>query len=108
MIDIRVVREDPERVKAALSRRGVDASEIDALLDADEAYRTSQTRYESLRAEVKALSRTVGEAKRAGDEATAQDASEKSRLLGEEERVAASMSPRLTLSWRPTWPTGPS
>jgi seryl-tRNA synthetase len=89
MIDIRVLREDPERVKAALARRGVDASEIDALLDADEAHRASQTRFESIRAEVRSLSRAVGEAKRAGDEAGAQEASEKSRLLGDEEREVA-------------------
>jgi seryl-tRNA synthetase len=89
MIDIRLVREDPEGVKAALSRRGVDASEIDGLLDADEAYRASQTRYESLRAEVKTLSRAVGEAKRSGDEERAREVSERSRLLGDEERVAA-------------------
>jgi seryl-tRNA synthetase len=90
MIDIRVLREDPERVKAALARRGVEVSEIDALLAADVAHRASQTRYESLRAEVKTLSRAVGEAKRAGDEARAEEISKKSRLLGDEERVAAS------------------
>jgi seryl-tRNA synthetase len=89
MIDIRVLREDPERVKAALSRRGVDEAEIDALIAADVAHRASQTRYESLRAEVKALSRAVGEAKRSGDEARAEEVSDKSRLLGDEERLAA-------------------
>jgi seryl-tRNA synthetase len=89
MIDIRLLRDDPERVKAALWRRGVDASEIDALRAADDAHRASQTRFEALRAEIRTLSRAVGEAKRAGDEARAAEVSERSRLLGEEERVAA-------------------
>ena len=68
MIDIRVLRDDPEGVKAALARRGVEESEIDAVLAADVAHRALQTRSESLRAEVKALSRLVGEARRDGDD----------------------------------------
>jgi seryl-tRNA synthetase len=89
MIDIRVLREDPERIKAALSRRGVDVAEIDAVIDADVAHRTLLTRAESLRADVKALSRAVAEAKRAGDEARAEELREQSRRLGGEERTAA-------------------
>jgi seryl-tRNA synthetase len=89
MIDIRVLREDPEGVKAALSRRGVEASEIDAVMAADVAHRAHLTRYESLRAEVKALSRAVAEAKRAGDEARAEELREQSRRLGDDERTAA-------------------
>jgi seryl-tRNA synthetase len=89
MIDIRVLREDPERVKAALSRRGVDVAEIDAVIAADVAHRALLTRSESLRAEVKALSRAVGDAKRSVDEARAEELSEQSRRLGAEERTAA-------------------
>ena len=89
MIDIRVLREDPERVKAALSRRGVDIAEIDAVIAADVAHRALLGQAESLRADVNALSRAVGEAKRAGDEARAEELSEQSRRLGAEERVAA-------------------
>jgi seryl-tRNA synthetase len=89
MIDIRVLRDEPDRVKAALARRGVDVAEIDAVLTADEVYRASQTQFESLRAEVKALSRAVGEAKRVGDEARAEELSEQSRRLGDEERTVA-------------------
>jgi seryl-tRNA synthetase len=92
MIDIRLLREDPDGVKAALARRGVAASEIDAVLTADESYRTHLTRAESLRAEVKALSRSVGEAKRTGDEARAAELSEESRRLGEEERAVAAQA----------------
>ena len=89
MIDIRVLRDDPEGVKAALARRGVQESEVDAVLAADVAHRALQTRSESLRAEVKALSRLVGEARRNGDETGAEGLRARSRLLGEEERAAA-------------------
>ena len=63
--------------------------EIDAVIAADVAHRAHQTRYESLRAEVKALSRAVAEAKRAGDEARAEELREQSRRLGDDERTAA-------------------
>ncbi len=89
MIDIRALREDPTGVKAALARRGVEESEIDAVIAADVAHRDRLSRAEALRAEVKTLSRAVGEAMKAGDLARAEDLRAQSRHLGEEERIAA-------------------
>jgi len=88
MIDIRLLRDDPDGVKAALARRGVASAEIDAVISADVAHRSLQTRAESLRAEVKVLSRQVGEARKAGDQERADQVSAESRRLGEEERAA--------------------
>ena len=42
MIDIRALREDPDGVKAALARRGVDAAEVDAVLEADVEHRSGR------------------------------------------------------------------
>ena len=53
MIDIRALRDDPDAVKAALARRGVDAAEVDAVVEADAAWRVSNARAEDLRREVK-------------------------------------------------------
>ena len=64
MIDIRLVRDDPEAVKAALGRRGVDPAEIDRLVELDAAARAAVGRRDELRAEVKELSQQVGEARR--------------------------------------------
>jgi seryl-tRNA synthetase len=89
MIDIRLLREDPDGVKAALARRGVPEAEVDAVIVADRAYRSRVAQAESMRAEVKALSRQVGEAKRAGDNERAEQLSTRSRQLGDEERAAA-------------------
>ena len=86
MIDIRLVRADPAAVAAALGRRGVDASEIDHLLEADTRAREAVGRRDAVRARVKALSRQVGQARRTGDEATASNLAEESRALGEEEK----------------------
>ncbi len=89
MIDIRALRDDPHGVKAALARRGVEASEVDAVFQADVAHRARVASAEAMRAEVKELSRQVGQAKKAGDDARADELSARSRRLGEEERAAA-------------------
>ncbi|AWG03578.1 serine--tRNA ligase [Trueperella pyogenes] len=62
MIDIRTIRENPELVKASQRARGAAESDVDAVLAADEARRSSLQQFEDTRAEQKALSRTVGKA----------------------------------------------
>lgn len=89
MIDIKALRDDPDAVKAALARRGVEAAEVDAVIAADVAWRAKTNVADSLRRDVKKLSRQVAEAKKAGDEALAEDLSARSRSLGEEERATA-------------------
>jgi len=92
VIDIRALRDDPDGVKAALARRGVEAPEVDAVLETDAAWRVEVKRAEDLRSEVKALSKQVGEAKKAGDAARAEELSGRSRRLGEDERAAAAQA----------------
>jgi seryl-tRNA synthetase len=87
MIDIRLVRDDLDGVKAALGRRGVDPAELDRLAGLDVEARAAVGRRDDLRAEVKALSRQVGEARRSGDAATAEELTARSRALGGEERA---------------------
>jgi seryl-tRNA synthetase len=86
MIDIRLVRDDVEMVKAALGRRGVDPVEIDRLAELDATARSAVGRRDDLRAEVKGLSKQVGAARRSGDLAEAEKLTAASRALGEEER----------------------
>jgi seryl-tRNA synthetase len=88
MIDIRLLRDDPDGVKAALARRGIESAEVDAVIVADVARRALVTRAEALRSEIKSLSRQVGEARKAGDQERADQVSGESRRLGEEERTA--------------------
>jgi seryl-tRNA synthetase len=89
VIDVRALRADPDAVKAALARRGVEAAEVDAVLAADAVWSARVAAAEAMRAEVKEISRQVGQAKKAGDEAQATELSARSRQLGEEERAAA-------------------
>lgn len=84
MIDIRLLRTDPAYVVGALARRGVARSEIDALLSEDSKVLDLVRRRDEARAQVKALSRQVGEARRAGNGDLAAELSAESRAVGEE------------------------
>jgi seryl-tRNA synthetase len=68
MLDLKLIRSEPERVKAALARRGA-AEQVDELLALDARRRQLLPEVESAQAERKALSRQIGEAKQAGDAA---------------------------------------
>ncbi len=60
MIDLRIVRDDPERVRASQAARGEDPSIVDRLLVADEARRTASQRYDELRNTQKTLGKSIG------------------------------------------------
>ncbi|MDX2706922.1 serine--tRNA ligase [Streptomyces sp. PA03-6a] len=62
MIDLRLLREDPDRVRASQRARGEDVALVDALLSADERRRSSSTRFDELRAEQRSLGKLVGKA----------------------------------------------
>jgi len=68
MLDLRMIRSDPERVKRALARRGA-ADRVDELLALDARRRELLPRIESAQSERKVLSKRVGEAKKKGEEA---------------------------------------
>ncbi len=94
MIDIRLVREDSAAVKAALGRRGVDPGEIDRLVELDEAARAAVGQRDELRAQIKSLSKQVGQARRSsdGDPAAADELAARSRAVGEDERRVAAVA----------------
>jgi seryl-tRNA synthetase len=92
MIDIRLVREDADAVKAALGRRGVDGAEIDRLSELDAEARRAIGHRDELRAQVKALSKQVGEARRAQDTDRAEALTAESRRLGEEQHAAGEVA----------------
>jgi seryl-tRNA synthetase len=68
MLDLKLIRSDPERVKAALARRGA-AEQIDELLALDARRRELLPEVENAQAERKTLSKQIGEAKQAGEDA---------------------------------------
>jgi seryl-tRNA synthetase len=69
VIDLRTLREDPDRLRASQRARGEDDSVVDTLLDLDGRRRSALTSFESLRAEQKSLGKSVSKAQ--GDEKSA-------------------------------------
>ena len=78
MLDVKAIREDPDRFRAGLGRRNL-ADAVDRLLAADERRRTLTARVDELRAEQNRASKAIGRAE--GDE--------KQRLIDEVARVSA-------------------
>ncbi|HEY7456047.1 MAG TPA: serine--tRNA ligase [Solirubrobacterales bacterium] len=68
MLDLKLIRSEPERIKRALGRRGA-GEEVDALLALDARRRELLPEIEGAQAERKALSKQIGEAKQRGEEA---------------------------------------
>ncbi|HEX3202948.1 MAG TPA: serine--tRNA ligase [Actinomycetes bacterium] len=80
MLDLKLVREDPERVKAALAKRGPGmADQVDRLLEADAARRRLVTEVDALRAQQK----------RRGKEVARATPEERERLLGDLKELSA-------------------
>lgn len=66
MIDLRLLRDNPDVVRASQVARGDDPDLVDAALDADARRRSSLSEFENLRAEQKSLGKKVAQAQ--GDE----------------------------------------
>ncbi|HEX4976372.1 MAG TPA: serine--tRNA ligase [Nocardioides sp.] len=69
MIDPRLLRDDPDRLRAAQVKRGLSADVVDVALAADERRRSTIAEFERLRSEQKAMGKQVAQAK--GDEKAA-------------------------------------
>ena len=60
MIDIQVIRQNPDEVRRSQTARGEDPAAVDAVLAADTSRRASLSEFESLRAEQKNLGKQIG------------------------------------------------
>jgi len=70
VLDLKLIRSDPERVKAALARRGA-ADSIDELLALDERRRELLPEIEAARSRRRQASEQIGAAKKSGEDASA-------------------------------------
>ncbi|HSI93423.1 MAG TPA: serine--tRNA ligase [Jiangellaceae bacterium] len=59
MLDIRLIRDDPDRVRASQQARGESVDVVDQLLAADAARRSALAEFERLRAEQKAMGKEI-------------------------------------------------
>jgi seryl-tRNA synthetase len=60
MLDIKLIREQPDFVKAELAKRGIDPAEVNRLIEADKKRRKLQGEVDQLRADRKRRAREVG------------------------------------------------
>ncbi|MDA2953313.1 MAG: serine--tRNA ligase [Actinomycetota bacterium] len=82
MLDLRLIRRDPDTVRAALARRG-DAGRLDEVLALDETCRGVRISVEEMRAESTRIAKGIGQAKKAGTAVDPAQEAEARRLRDE-------------------------
>jgi len=73
MIDIKLIRENPEIVRESQKKRGLDVKEIDTLLGLDKKWREIKRENDNLRSERNKISEKINEAKKQKDNKLAED-----------------------------------
>jgi seryl-tRNA synthetase len=91
VIDVRLLRTDPDGVRAALGRRGNPEilEQLDRSSALDLRLREITAQRDDIRRRVNELSKEVGRLRKAGDAAGAEAAMAESRSLGDDERTLA-------------------
>ncbi|MEM9018049.1 MAG: serine--tRNA ligase [Verrucomicrobiota bacterium] len=103
MLDIRLLREDPEAIKARVRTRGSDVSAIiDEILECDEKRREGETQKQALQADRNRISKEIGALKKAGEdsseiEAEVRGIGERIKAIGEEADAADARQRELLL-----------
>lgn len=82
MLDIKRIRETPDEVREGLTRRWMDTSLVDNVLDIDTRRRTLITEVDALKAKRNGVSKSIGVRVKAGEDISA--VKEEMRLLGDE------------------------
>ena len=110
MLDLRLIRRDPDAVRAALARRSPELAErVDELTELDASWREATAAAERLRAEQKAASEGIAAAKQAGEDAERRHRADEGRLgagqgAGRDARAAPRRSCRRSLVSLPNLP----
>jgi seryl-tRNA synthetase len=96
MIDPRVLRDEPDRVRAAQAKRGLSDDVVDRALSADATRRTAITEFESKRAEQKQLGKLIPQA--TGDEKA--DLLARTKTLAADVKAAEAAQTEAEDTWR--------
>jgi len=96
MIDPRLLRDEPDRVRAAQAKRGLSGDVVDRALAADTARRQAIVDFEALRGEQKQLGKLIPQAQ--GDEKQA--LLEKTRTLAAEVKAAEARQTEAEAEWQ--------
>jgi len=83
MLDIKIVRTEPDVVKRGLAARNGDPSAVDAVLAADSRWRAATAEAEQLQAQLNSASKSIGQLMRDGKTEEADSAKARMRELGD-------------------------
>ncbi|MCL5973283.1 MULTISPECIES: serine--tRNA ligase [Ferrimicrobium] len=108
MIDLRILRDNPEHVVRLLGTRNVPADEVAELLRLDTELRQALADRDQVRASVNQLSRSVGELRRTGQIEEANRAQLESRSLGERAKELEARAQLLTEARDAIWLVTPN
>jgi seryl-tRNA synthetase len=89
VIDIRMLRDEPDRVRASQRARGEDETLVDTVLTADTRHRAALADFERLRAEQKVFGKRVAQASGDDKQALLDQVKETAARVKELERMAA-------------------
>ena len=97
VIDVRLLRTDPNAVREALARRGHTEllDQVDQAIEVDQHIRQVVARRDAIRSEVNDLSKQVGALRRQGNVTAAEEIQQRSRELGNEEHALAEQAATL-------------
>src|SRR5664280_429970 len=93
MLDVKMVRSNPDQVREGLRRRGAPTSSLDEFLAVEEQRRALATEVEAMRAERKRASEAIGARRKAGEDAAAEMAATRElgdRIKGREAELSTS------------------
>lgn len=82
MLDIKMIRDCPDAVRAGLKARGAESDVVDTVLSLDQQRREALTHVETKKNERNRISKTIGERRKRGEDTSETQA--QVRLLGEE------------------------
>ena len=100
MLDVRLIRSEPDLVRAGMTRRGEDPAVIDEVQSVDAELRALAAKRDGLRAEIRVLSNEVGKLFREQRKDEATELQEQSRLLGAEEKALDQRADELAVELR--------
>ncbi|HXQ34694.1 MAG TPA: serine--tRNA ligase, partial [Anaerolineales bacterium] len=81
MLDLNLIREQPELLRTALKNRQMDSSSVDDILRLDEKRRLLLTEVEKLKAERNSVSKEIGKTLAPGASAGVKDAAEREKKI---------------------------
>ncbi|NYG59523.1 seryl-tRNA synthetase [Nocardioides daedukensis] len=100
MIDPRILRDEPDRVRAAQAKRGLSDEVVDRALAADEARRRAIVEFEEKRAEQKKLGKLISAANKGGAPEEKADLLARTKVLAADVKTAEAAQGEAEAEWK--------